>query len=183
MIDLLFNNNQSIKRTLCELYLWYKHFVVNKESFIQVPLQITLRNINPTPAIEDRIHKKADKLSQYSDQIISCHIVVELPKRHQHQGKLYNVWINLTLPGKEFAVNRDEVEDLYVAIRDAFDDMARKVEEEMRMRMGHVKAHPELLHGEIVRLFKEKILGLLQRQTGRNFTLMRGTLFTQPLKN
>ncbi|WP_230578931.1 HPF/RaiA family ribosome-associated protein [Coxiella burnetii] len=32
---------------------------------MQVPLQITLRNIDPTPAIEDRIHKKADKLSQY----------------------------------------------------------------------------------------------------------------------
>ncbi|WP_264770159.1 HPF/RaiA family ribosome-associated protein [Coxiella burnetii] len=143
---------------------------------MQVPLQITLRNIDPTPAIEDRIHKKADKLSQYSDQIISCHIVVELPKRHQHQGKLNNVRINLTLPGKEFAVNRNEVEDLYVAIRDAFDDMARKVEEEMRMRMGHVKTHPELLQGEIVRLFKEKDFGFIATPDGEEFYFNAGNV-------
>ncbi|WP_280124082.1 hypothetical protein [Coxiella endosymbiont of Ornithodoros amblus] len=42
--------------------------------------------------------------------------------------------------------------------------------------MGHVKTHPELLHGEIIRLFKEKILGLLQRQTERNFTFNAGNV-------
>lgn len=54
---------------------------------MQVPFQIILRNIEATEAIENRIHKKVDKLNQYFDQIISCHAVVELPKRNQHQGK------------------------------------------------------------------------------------------------
>ncbi|WP_280522012.1 hypothetical protein [Candidatus Coxiella mudrowiae] len=44
-----------------------------------------------------------------------------MPKRNQHQGKLYNVRINLTLPGKELIVNRNAEEDLYLSIRDAFE--------------------------------------------------------------
>ncbi|WP_244897054.1 HPF/RaiA family ribosome-associated protein [Candidatus Coxiella mudrowiae] len=42
---------------------------------MQVPFQIILRNIEATEAIENRIHKKVDKLNQYFDQIISYHAV------------------------------------------------------------------------------------------------------------
>ena len=83
-----------------------------------------------------------------------------MPKRNQHQGKLYNVRINLTLPGKELIVNRNAEEDLYVSIRDAFDDMARQVEEVMRMREGQIKSHPNYCRVKLSVFSKKMILVL-----------------------
>ncbi len=120
---------------------------------MQVPLQLTIRDVEHTDAIEQKLRQKAEKLNQYSDNIISCHVVVERTQSHKNTGKLYNVRINLTLPGKELFVNHNEQEDLYVSIREAFDDMTRKVEEASRKIKGEVKVHPELIHGEVVRMF------------------------------
>lgn len=136
---------------------------------MQVPLQITIRDIDHSDAVEQRIRQKAEKLNLYSDRIISCHIVVEQTMRHKHQGKLHNIRINLTVPGKELFVNRNEQEDLYVAIRDAFDDMARKLEEETQKIKGEVKSHPELIHGRIARIFKDDDFGFIETENGDEY--------------
>ena len=54
---------------------------------------------------------------------------------------MYNVHVDLTLPGKELAITREPAEDLYVAIRDSFDVATRQVREYMQKRNGHVKHH------------------------------------------
>lgn len=140
-----------------------------EENIMQVPLQITIRDIGPSEAVKQRIRQKAEKLNLYSGQIISCHVVVQQIMRHKHQGKLYNVRINLTLPKKELVVNRNEQEDLYVAIRDAFDDMARKTEEAARKLQGDVKLHPNLMHGHVVRIFKDNDFGFIESEKGDEY--------------
>src|SRR3990167_1325302 len=134
---------------------------------MQAPLQLTIRDIEHSNAIEQQLRKKAQKLNQYSDHIISCHTVVERTQSHQHTGKLYNVRINLTVPGKELFVNRNEQEDLYIAIRDAFDDMTRKLEEAMRKMNGEVKAHPDRIHGQVVRIFSD--YGFIEDGNGEEY--------------
>ncbi len=136
---------------------------------MQVPLQITLRDMEHTDAIEKRIRQKVEKLSQYSDQIISCQVVAEITQRSQHRGKLHKVRINLNLPGKELVVNSNQEEDLYVAIRDAFDEMARRLEETVRMRHGEIKSHPQLLQGEVIRIFKSDDFGFIATPDGKEF--------------
>ena len=56
-------------------------------------------------------------------------MLVEVPHRHQHKGVLYNVRIDMTAPGGELVVKREPAEDLYVAIRDAFDAARRQLQE------------------------------------------------------
>jgi ribosome-associated translation inhibitor RaiA len=68
-------------------------------------------------------------------------VVVECPHRHHHKGVMYNIHIDLTLPGKELVITREPAEDLYVAIRDSFDVATRQVREYMQKRNGHVKNH------------------------------------------
>lgn len=136
---------------------------------MQVPLQITIRDIDHSDAVEARIRKKAEKLNIFSDQIISCHVVVEQTQRHQNRGRLHNVRINLTLPNKELVVNRNEEEDIYVAIREAFNDMERQVEETTRMIHGEVKTHPDLMQGQIVRLFREDDFGFIATPNGDEY--------------
>ena len=108
---------------------------------MRIPLQVTARNLEMTDAIEAAVRKRAEKLEHFSDCITSCRVVVECPHRHHNKGLLYNIHIDLTLPGKELAITREPAEDMYLAIRDAFDVATRQVQTYMQKRNGQVKNH------------------------------------------
>lgn len=113
---------------------------------MQIPLQISFRNMDPSPAVEDRVRKKAAKLERFHDRIVGCSVVIEAPHRHQHKGKLYTVRLDISVPGKDIVVGRagpiDQAhEDVYVAIRDAFNAAVRQLEDHARRMRGDVKTH------------------------------------------
>jgi ribosomal subunit interface protein len=105
------------------------------------PVEVTFRDIEHSDAVETRVREKAAKLSQFHDRIVSCRVVIESPQRQQHQGKLFAVRIDLNVPGKEIVVNKVQNEDVYVAIRDAFDAATRQLEDFARRQRGDVKNH------------------------------------------
>jgi ribosomal subunit interface protein len=115
---------------------------------MQIPLQITIRDIEHSKALEARIRSKAAKLDEFFSHIISCRVVVELPHKHHHQGKQFNVRIDIGVPGSEIVVNRDHAEDVYVALRDAFDAAKRQLEDYARKVRGDVKTHARMNGGE-----------------------------------
>jgi ribosomal subunit interface protein len=108
---------------------------------MQIPLQITIRDVEHSEALETHIRDKAKKLDEFFDHIMSCRVVVEMPHKHQHQGKQYTVRIDLGVAGGEIVVNRDHAEDVYVALRDAFDAAKRKLEDYVSKLRGDVKKH------------------------------------------
>lgn len=113
---------------------------------MQTPVQITFRDMEPSPAIEAKIRERAAKLERFFDRITSCRVLVGAPHRHHHRGKLYDVRIDITVPGEELAITRTSPldhahEDVYVAIRDAFDTAARRLEDHARRFRGDVKTH------------------------------------------
>jgi len=108
---------------------------------MQIPLQITLKGMPQSGAVESRIRAKTEKLGRFYDRIISCRVVVETPQRHQHQGKLYSVHIDLMVPGAELVANRAQDEDVYVAIREAFGAITRQLEDFAKRQRGEVKRH------------------------------------------
>src|SRR4030095_1748960 len=73
---------------------------------MEIPLQITLRNMPPSQAIEDNIGEKVSKLESFYDRIMSCRVIVEVPHRHHRKGKAYEGSIDLTVPGGERVINR-----------------------------------------------------------------------------
>lgn len=101
---------------------------------MQLPLQITYRNMESSAAVEADIQSRVDKLEDINAQIISCKVVVEAPPRSQQQGGLFKVSIDLTCPEGKVVVNREPSgknkahEDCYVALRDAFKAAARQLE-------------------------------------------------------
>lgn len=122
---------------------------------MQLPLQITFRNMDPSAALEDRVRETAAKLERFHDRIMSCRVVVERQHHHHHQGDLYHVAIDLKVPGAELTTSRGPAahhahEDVYVAVRDAFDAMRRQLEDQARRDRGDVKVHEPSLHGRIV---------------------------------
>lgn len=108
---------------------------------MQIPLQITIRDMEHSDALEAHIRDKAQKLDEFFDHIMSCRVVVETPHKHHHQGKQFNVRIDIGVPGNEIVVNRDHHEDVYVALRDAFDAAKRQLEDYARKIRGDIKTH------------------------------------------
>lgn len=94
---------------------------------MQIPLQITLRNIAKSEAVEAAIRRKAEKLERFYKRIVSCRVAVEIPARHKHQGKEFVVCIDIKVPGGEIVVNHDHNEDLYVALQEAFQAARRQL--------------------------------------------------------
>ena len=104
-------------------------------------LQINFRNLEHSDAIEASVRKYADKLTQLNSEVSSCRVTIESPHKHQYKGKLYHVVIDVKVPGKELVVSRtpdDEHahEDVYVAIRDAFNAAHRRIQQYTRKRRG-----------------------------------------------
>ncbi|MEW6354013.1 MAG: HPF/RaiA family ribosome-associated protein [Pseudomonadota bacterium] len=143
---------------------------------MQLPLQITFRDIPHSPAIEARIRKKAEKLESYYERIMGCRVVVETPQRHKHQGKLYQVRIDLTVPGAELVVNHNLNEDVYVALRDAFDAARRQLEDYARHQRGDIKTHDLPRHGRVTKLFPEEGYGFITSLDGDEIYFHRNSV-------
>jgi ribosomal subunit interface protein len=140
---------------------------------MQVPLQITYHGIPRSDALDTRIRDKAAKLEEFYPRITSCRIVVEERHRHHHQGSQFTVSIDLRVPGHEVFVGRDHHEDVYVAVRDAFDAAARKLEDVARLQRGDVKAHEVPQHGKVARLFPADGFGFIETADGRELYFSR----------
>lgn len=107
---------------------------------MQIPIQITVREMEHSPALDENIRSKAAKLEQYFSPITSCRVVAEAPQKHQHHGGQYTVKLDITVPGREIVVNHVQNEDVYVALRDAFDAAKRQLEDYARARQGRGQA-------------------------------------------
>lgn len=136
---------------------------------MQIPVQITLRDFDSCPVLETHIRQKANKLERYFDRISSCRVVVKMTQKHKHNGKLYNVRIDVTVPGTELVVTHKEDQDVYIALRDAFDAINKQLANHAHRRNGHVKTHEVLMHGTIARLVANEGYGFIEGMDGNEY--------------
>ena len=109
-------------------------------------VQVTFRGMDPSPAVEARVRRRVEDLQQVSDRIAASRVVLEAAHKRHRQGTIYNVRIDLTVPGGTIAVNREPGEDhahedMHVAVRDAFDAARRKLQDHIRRLDGRTKQH------------------------------------------
>jgi ribosomal subunit interface protein len=143
---------------------------------MKIPLQIRSRNFHLSETIEEAIRAKAEKLDQFYDQISRCKVTVEVPHRHRHKGILYDVRIDITVPGGEIVVKREPHEDVYVSIRDTFDAARRQLKTRAEVRRGEVKFHEETPRGRVSAIFPEKGYGFLSTRDGREIYFHRNSV-------
>jgi ribosomal subunit interface protein len=141
---------------------------------LQVPLQVTFRGLPHSAALEDEIRAKAAKLEEFHPRITSCRVVVEELRKHHHQGRHFRVRIDLRVPDhREIVANREHDEDVYVALREAFDHAKRQLEDVAREVRGDIKAHTTPQHGWVARLFPDEGYGFIRTADGREFYFSR----------
>jgi ribosomal subunit interface protein len=148
---------------------------------MQLPLEITYRNVDPSAALEDNVREHAQKLDRFFDHIMSCRVMVEAPHHHHQKGNLYHVRVDVTVPSGEIVVNRENdlhhsYEDPYVAIRDAFDKMARQLEEWSDRRQRQVKTHEIPPHGRISELHLDADFGRIVTPDGLDIYFTRNSV-------
>jgi ribosomal subunit interface protein len=107
------------------------------------PLQIQFLELPQSDAVEAKIRQKFEGLERFCGRILSCHVWVEKPEGHHRKGLLYDVQVRLTVPGEELViVDQPPEDDVFVAIRNAFEAMRRKLQDYERRHRAKVKARP-----------------------------------------
>ena len=151
-----------------------------------IPTQVTFRGLAHDEALEVDVRERVSWLEQFYTGIVRCRVLVEMPHRHRHGGRHFNVHIEVTVPGgppivvshepsphgqlkdteDEAHHKENEIESVYryarVAIHEAFDAARRRLEDFAREQRGTVKAHEIVAHGKVVELTTVDGYGLIQ---------------------
>ncbi len=151
---------------------------------MQIPLQITFRNLEHSDAVEAKIRERVEQLEQFHHGIISCRVRVAAPPPRRQQGGLYHIRVDLKIPGKEIVVKRAPTqhhahEDMGVAIRDCFDSVRRQLEDVARRRRGDVKLHQMEAHGTVASLISEGDYGFIAASDGTEVYFHRNAVAHQ----
>ncbi len=138
---------------------------------MQVPVRVTFRHMDPDTSAREQVERRVAELAQFHDRITSCQVVVAASNRRHRQGKLFQVHVELNVPGHTIVVGRDPAEhhaheDAHVAIRDAFDAVRRQLEDHARRARGEEKVHAPAQIGRIGRVFPDRGYAFLLTETG-----------------
>ena len=146
---------------------------------MQLTPEITFRGFPPSEAMEAKILQRLERLERIHGAIMGCRVIVETGHRHHRKGNLFQVRVDLTVPGGELVVNRDPKqdhahEDPYVALRDTFDAMERRLESFAHRRRGDVKAHQVPAVGRVAEVTPDS--GRIDTLDGRSLYFHRNSV-------
>lgn len=110
---------------------------------MNTPLHLTFKGLASSPALEEKIRAKADKLDHFHDRITSCRVVVEAANARDNLGRVLTVRVDVTVPGAELVASREAGTDadVHVAVRDAFDAVIRQLEDHVRKHRTATRHH------------------------------------------
>jgi cold shock CspA family protein len=148
---------------------------------MKTPLQIAFHNLPHSRVIERAIQEAVDRLENSHDRITSCRVIVDKPHRHHKEGNLFQIRIDLKMPGAEMVIKRESdgslaYSELSLVIQQAFEEMQAQIEEFVNRRRGFVKTHEELPHARVTRLFTEAGYGFLETLDGREIFFHRNSV-------
>ena len=151
---------------------------------MQIPVDITFKELGKSEALEARIRDWVSKLERVYDRITRCEVMIETPHRHQRTGRQYHVRVRVTVPGGEIIASHDPGpdethEDAYVAVRDAFTAAKRQLEDHVRKTVKRGETRPErngAPHGRVTFLDVEKEWGWLEPDDGRRIYFHRNSV-------
>ena len=148
---------------------------------MQIPLKITLRNLEQSSSLEANVREHAGKLEKFYDNIIGCSVVVEARHKHHRHGNQFHVRIDLSVPGAKLVASREPDQhhgytDVYVALRDAFDSMRRQLEDFARRHDQRRKVHAAPAHARISELHPAEGYGRIETSDGRTVYFHRNSV-------
>jgi ribosome-associated translation inhibitor RaiA len=116
---------------------------------MQKPLEINFNNLDASPAVEADIRERVAKLEKIYERLVHCRVAVNLKHHQQKTDNVFDVRIELVVPGEELVVSHDanHVKQHYVSpnirtsVRDAFKAAERQLKDFKERQRGDVKLH------------------------------------------
>ncbi len=147
---------------------------------MQAPTEIAFRHYEPSDEARGEIDREVKRLEEFGPRITSCNVVVEGPSARRRQGGLFKVDLRIAMPErKEIVVSKThfhahEREHPLVAIREAFDEAIRQIEDAARETRGDVKEHaPPQSHGRVAKFLAGEDCGFIKTPDGREIYFHR----------
>lgn len=131
---------------------------------MQIPLEISFQHVEPDDEIKAYIRERVDYLGQLFDGITRCQVFIAAPQNRQRTGHLYDVTIDVRVPGKELVVSdrKHDIQQhkhLRIALRDAFAIIERDLKSYKQKLRGKVKVLEGMLQGKITEIRHDKGFG------------------------
>jgi ribosome-associated translation inhibitor RaiA len=115
---------------------------------MHAPIQIVFHRMESSAAVEADVRRRLAKLEGASSRITSCRVAIEAPHRRHQQGRIFQVRVEIHVPGGHIVTGRSSDEhhaheDVYVAVRDAFRAARRRLEDHARRRRDRLRGGSE----------------------------------------
>lgn len=156
---------------------------------MDVPLEISYRDVEKTEYLENLIRQKAAKLEQVSERVSSVRVALEQDHKSRAVNVPYHVRLDVNVaPGHEFVIKRDsddgqQYKDLPALVREAFEAAWIKLRKIKEKQKGKIKNHPQQEVNALVdKLFPEEDYGFLRTLDGRDVYFHRNALVNRELE-
>lgn len=109
-------------------------------------IQITMKDVQNSSAIEQQIKRRCKKIFQIYRDINHCHIVIDTLQRHSIKPT-FNIRLLVSWRGKDIIVNRKSHKDLYLVVRETFSALKRQLKSHtINHKMHRIPIHAEKLN-------------------------------------
>jgi ribosome-associated translation inhibitor RaiA/cold shock CspA family protein len=153
---------------------------------LQTPLEIAFHNCSPSEAVEAAIRERVTKLERIYDRLTSCRVSVEALHNQHRNGNVYEVHIDMLVPGGELVVSRTPHKakeryaspDVYTSVRDAFEAAERQLIDYKEQLRGDVKTSAEqnLFQGQVAEIDPAGEFGFILTKEGNQLYFHRNAL-------
>ena len=152
---------------------------------MEIPLEITFHNTDPSPALETEIRKHVGKLEKLYDRLVGCRVSVEA-LHHQHQtGNIYDVHIEMRVPGHGQLVVSHEPHrpkqryarpSARTSVRDAFKAAEKQLKDFKAKQRGDIKTHTPMFQGQVAQLYPNEDHGFILTNEGTQLYFHRNSV-------
>jgi cold shock CspA family protein len=151
---------------------------------MEIPLEIVFHNMPSSATVESEIRNRVAKLDRLYEHLIGCRVSVEQLHRRHHTGNLFDVHIDMHVPGDELVVTHEPHHprekfadpDVGIALRNAFKAAERQLVEFKRRQRGEVKIHAQPFGGQVSQLHPEEDYGFILTHEGTQLYFHRNSL-------
>ena len=152
---------------------------------MEIPLEITFHNTDPSPTLEAEIRKHVGRLEKLYDRLVGCRVSVEALHQQHQTGNIYGVHIEMRVPGHEqLVVSREphHPKQRYAhpsartSVRDAFKAAEKQLKEFKEKQRGDIKTHTPRFQGQVAQLYPNEDHGFILTNEGSQLYFHRNSV-------